>query len=225
MKIALVSLTAALCVLAPFVAHAQEKSYLQQNVPSQEKAFELTVATGYTQGFGSLQSNVGMPSVAQAGIGFDLAAGYRIDPRWALSLGGQYQEFDAQRANGARGFAGTLAAQFHIDPNVRLDPWVELGTGYRMLWETASSPAPNVLTHGVEIARARLGLDLRISPEIALSPLVGADATVFLWQDAVSSTAISSPSVATFVFGGIQGRLDLGGTKVGTTTVTSAPAQ
>ena len=48
-----------------------------------------------------------------------------------------------------------------------------------------------------------------------------ADATLFLWQDAGTSSALSNPRVGTFVFAGIQGRLDTGGTSVGTTTTTS----
>ena len=228
MKISIIVANAALAVFVPALANAQqaptgEKAYLQQSVPSVENAFELTVGTGYTQGFGMLQSGVGMPSVAKAGLGIDLGVGYRVAPRWSLTIGGQYQELDAQRATGARGVAMAFSAAYHIDPNVRLDPWVELGGGYRMLWETTSvANAPSLLTHGLELARARIGFDVRVSPEVAISPVIGADATVFLWQDATTNSAISSPTVSTFIFGGLQGRMDIGGTKVGTATITSA---
>lgn len=57
-------------------------------------------------------------------------------------------------------------------------------------------------------------------------PVIGADATTFLWQDVGgNNTAIGSPAVSTFVFAGVQGRRDFGGTKVGTTSVTSAPLE
>jgi hypothetical protein len=43
-----------------------------------------------------------------------------------------------------------------------------------------------------------------------------------LWQDAGTSTALSNPRVSTFVFAGVQGRFDAGGTQASaTTTVTS----
>jgi hypothetical protein len=215
----------ALAVFVPCPASAQEEPYLQRGVPTHENAFELSVGTGYTQGFGMLRSGVGMPSVARAGLGVDLGATYRVDRRWAVGIGGQYQELYAPSAAGARGFSWTIAAQYHIDPEIRLDPWVELGSGYRLLWEEHSGSVPNVLTHGFELARARLGIDFRISPEVALSPVIGADATLFQWQDSGTISAIASPTVSTFVFAGLQGRIDVGGTQVGTTTVTDATPQ
>jgi hypothetical protein len=227
MKAHLVTAAAALALLVPAVAGAQqaEKSYLEQGVPAPSQAFEATVGTGYTQGFGMLRSGVGMPQVAHEGIGVDASAGYRINPHFAISLGGQYQELNAQNASAARGATATLAAQYHIAPLTRLDPWLELGSGYRALWQVSNiAGAPTVLDHGWQIARARVGFDLRLSPDIAISPVIGADATVFLWEDvAGTNTAIGSPTVNTFVFAGVQGRLDLGGTKVGQATVTSAP--
>lgn len=227
MKAHLVTAAAALALLVPTLAGAQqaEKTYLQQGVPAPSQAFEATVGTGYTQGFGLLQSGVGMPQVAHEGIGIDASAGYRIDPHFAISFGGQYQELAAQNASAARGLTATVAGQYHIAPQTRLDPWLELGTGYRMLWLVPSTNIePTALNHGWEIARARFGFDLRISPDVAISPVIGADATVFLWQDVGgTNTAIGSPAVNTFIFAGVQGRIDLGGNKVGTATVTSAP--
>ena len=231
MKPHLVTAAAALALLVvPTIAHAQqaEKSWLQQGVPAPSQAFEATVGTGYTQPFGLLRSGVGMPDVAKAGIGVDVAGGYRIDPHWGVSLGGQYQELSAQNSNASRGVAFTIAAQYHIMPTTRMDPWLELGSGYRMLWQVQSennvnNTNPTVLNHGFQLARARAGFDVRLSEDIAIAPVIGADATVFLWQDNSTTTvAISDPRVSTFVFAGVQGRLDVGGTKVGTATTTSA---
>lgn len=222
---------AALAVLVPSIAGAQqqeiqpsEKTYTQQGLPAPAQAFEATVGTGYTQGFGMFRSGVGMPQVAHEGIGVDASAGYRIDPHWALSIGGEYQELNATNASAARGATATIAAQFHMAPTIRLDPWVELGSGYRALWLIPSTNIEaTALTHGWQIARARLGFDLRVSPDIAVAPVIGADATMFLWQDVSgNNAAIPSPAVSTFVFAGVQGRLDIGGNKVGTTTVTSS---
>jgi hypothetical protein len=227
MKAHLVAAAAALAVLVvPSLAGAQqaEKTWFQQGVPAPASAFEATIGTGYTQGFGMLRSGVGMPSVAREGIGVELSGGYRIDPHWAVSLGGQYTELKARNADAARGGALTIAAQYHIDPNTRLDPWVELGAGYRLLSQISPGGANtrDVLNHGFELARLRAGIDVRVSPDIALAPVIGADATLFTWQGTNgNNTAIADPSVSTFVFAGVQGRIDVGGNRVGTTTLTS----
>jgi outer membrane protein W len=228
----LVMAAAALAVLVvPTIARAQtqegEQPWAVQGVAAPSQAFELTVGTGYTQPFGELRRGLGMPQVAREGIGVDVGAGYRADPHWGLSIGGQYQELNAQNnVDAARGLAFTLAAQYHIVPQARLDPWVEIGTGYRMLWQVTGNNNPTVLNHGFELARARAGFDLRISPDVAIAPVVGADATVFLWQDAGDgSVAIADPRVSTFIFAGLQGRLDVGGTKVATVHTTSADTE
>lgn len=227
MKAQLVGIgVAALALLAPSLAGAQtaERTYLEHGVPAPSQALELTVGTGWTQGFGNLRSGVGMPSVAHEGIGVDANVGYRISPRFAVSIGAQYQELNAQASSAARGATATIAAQFHMAPTTRLDPWLELGGGYRGLWLVPNfANEPTNLIHGVQLARARLGFDVRLSPDIAIAPVIGADATMFLYQDVGgNNTAIGNPDVSTFVFAGLQGRIDVGGTKTGTATVTSA---
>jgi hypothetical protein len=227
MKAQLVTAAAVLVMLVPTLARAQqtetgEKTYFQQGVPAPSQALELTVGTGYTQPFGMLRSGVGMPQVAKAGIGVDVAGGYRIDPHWGISLGGQYQELTPERVDATRGVAATIAAQYHIAPMTRLDPFVELGTGYRALWQVPGNNQAQVLNHGLQLARLRAGFDVRLSPDIAVAPVIGADANLFLWQDSAGqNVAISNPAVNTFVFAGVQGRLDVGGTKVGQSTTTS----
>jgi hypothetical protein len=227
MKRTIVTASAVVLLLVPALARAQgtsgEKTYLQHGVPAPTEALELTVGTGYTQPFGLLRSGVGFPSVAKAGIGVDLSAGYRIDPHWGVSIGGQYQELAAQQLDGTRGVAATLAVQYHVAPTTRLDPWLELGSGYRALW-TVPQSGPVALDHGFQLARARIGFDVRLSPDVAIAPVVGADLTTFVWQDVGGTNrAIPSPALSTFVFAGIQGRVDLGGTHVGQATTTSAP--
>lgn len=214
--------------LAAHPARAQQssekRSWLQENVPAPNKAVEIAIASGYTQGFGETQRGVGVPSVATPGVGFELGAGYRINPRLSLGAVGQYYELNAERAANARGMTVGLAGTYHFAPEKRMDPWLELGTGYRLLWEV-SSVNPDVLTHGFQLARARVGLDIRGAEPVAFAPFVGADANLFLWQDAGSSVAIADPRLNTFIFAGIQGRFDFGGTPVSTTQVTSASAR
>lgn len=89
------------------------------------------------------------------------------------------------------------------------------------------------MRHGFELASAKVGYDFRVSEDLALAPVVGADLNMFLWQtdNNTTSIALSKAQVATFVYAGLQGRFDIGGTRGGTgmtagtstVPVTSAP--
>jgi len=223
MKTRITLAATALVALAGGQAGAQEKAWPARHLAAPSQAFELSLSTGYTQPFGQLAAGVGMPSIASSGVAAEVDIGYRADPHWSFAIGAQYQELTAERARGTRGGTGTLLAAYHFDPDRRMDPWLELGAGYRALWETQNANAgPTVLTHGIQLARLRLGVDLRGTEGVAIAPVIGADATMFLWQDAGTSTAIADPRLSTFVFAGVQGRFDVGGNTVGTTTTTSA---
>ena len=208
-----------------------EKAYGERLLEAPTKALEVVVGTGYTQGFGQLQQGVNMQDVATPGLGVDLQLGYRFDPRWAFLVAGQYQEFQAERADAARGLTGGLAIAYHFSPYTRVDPWLQFGTGYRLLWETHPDPTPNLMTHGFEPAKLSLGLDVRVSRDVAIAPVIGADLTVPLWQSVgnAPSTAIPDPRAAIYVFAGLQARFDATGTharpvtqQVEQTTVTEA---
>src|SRR5262245_32588702 len=56
----------------------QEPSYFKQRVEAPKDAFELSTGVGYTQPIGMLQSGVGMPSVATAGLALDLGLAFRM---------------------------------------------------------------------------------------------------------------------------------------------------
>ena len=234
MKIALSFVTLGLCVTAAGGALAQPPEpapyYVPYERPSERRleaprnALELSLGTGYSQGFGNLRSGVGMPSVVTPGAGLTLGVGYRIDPSWAVLWSGDYAELMAERSNTARTFTTGLALQYHLAPMQKVDPWVEVGAGYRFLIED-SSVGPNLLTHGFQLGRVRAGLDFRIADAVALGPMVGADATLFVFQDFPSlQTNISDPTISTFIFAGVQGRFDIGQStsSYGTPYVTSA---
>ena len=190
-------------------ASAQETStpYFQQYVAPPRNALELTIGTGYTQGFGSLYRGLGIPSVAREGVAVDLGLAYRIDPHWMIGITGEYQELDAQRAASARGVTAGAQAAYHFSPSNRVDPWAALGTGYRWLWEHNDAPGTTLTTQGLQIGRLTLGVDLRMSPQFAIAPVIGADLDVFLAQN---SAAVTDARTSTFVYAGLLGRFDLG---------------
>jgi hypothetical protein len=197
---------------APYIVTTSETPTTTTTLAAPTNAFELTLGTGYTQGFGNLQSGVGLPSIVTPGVAFDLGLGYRINPHFAVNWAGQYAELTAERTSTARSFTAGIAAQYHFTPLKKVDPWMEAGAGYRVLIQDTSI-GPNLVSHGFELARLRVGIDFRPEETISLGPVVGADASMFFWQDIPGApTTIADPRVSTFIFAGVQGRFNVGDT-------------
>lgn len=182
------------------------------------KAFEIGVNGGYTQGFGSLQGgpSTGNPTDAGFGVGVDL--GYRISTKWSLQGFSQYNQFIAtdmvRTRTDVRSALFGVSATFHGMPHNRIDPWLSVGSGYRLLWQMPEGVANDVFYHGFEPARLHVGLDMRASKDVALGPVVGADVNYFVWknpENGVSGQMIADRRLSTFVFAGVQGRFDAGG--------------
>ena len=197
------------------LAQENDESYLRHHVDPPRNALELTVGTGYTEGFGILANDVGMPSVAQEGMAFNFGIGYRLSPHWSIGAMGEYQKFQAERSSAVDGAVTGLQAAYHFAPYRRVDPWISLGAGYRWLWEVYHDSAPNtpvngktpqVLTQGVD-ARLLLGMDIRMTQEFAMGPYIGADLTVFTSQNIA---AVDNPGTSVFVHAGLMGRFDIG---------------
>lgn len=197
-------------------AGAQEvNDYLTEHVEAPSHALELKVGTGYTQGFGMIGRGRSLPDTAGPGFGVSADVDYRVDPRWSFGAEAQYQEFTKEQNASARGLAANGGATYHFNPSVRGDPWLRLGGGYRLLWENDAGGVSglDVVRHGFDLLTAKLGYDVRVSEDVALAPVLGADVTMFLWQDASSngSHPMGVAQTGTFVYAGLQGRFDLGG--------------
>lgn len=202
-------------------AQSQTKDAVQEegsakNLAPATNAVELTIGTGYEQGFGNIQT--GQPSLTdfgQAGGAVQTSVGYRVLPQLTLSLYGSFAGFG--RASGVDPSANIYSAaagvqtDWHFLPKgSELDPWVSLGSGWRGYWVNQSSG--NVTDQGMEIAKLQVGLDYRIAQAVAISPVVGADLSTFFTQQTPESsgwTNISSPQVNTFFFAGVMGRFDI----------------
>jgi hypothetical protein len=193
-----------------------QETYVRRGVAAPTNSFELKVGAAYTQGFGMLTPGRSILDVAGAGIAADLDLDYRADPHVSVGLQGEYQEFNNNSTNNtaARGFAGNVGVTFHANPSSRGDPWLRFGTGYRLLWDVnPTNGTPTQLVHGFELGKLILGYDIRVDPQVALAPAVGADLNLFAWQyqNGVSTT-LHNAQVGMYVFAGLQGRFDIGPT-------------
>ncbi len=226
---------------APAAAQTVEREMVPAPLRAPRRAFEVNADVGYTQGFGAVGGGRSMRDVAEAGVGLGVGVGYRASPTFSIAATGQFQGLNASntlpRGTQARGATAGIEATFHAAPYEHADPWVSVGAGYRMLWEVPGGSAPSTLTHGFELAKVSIGVDLRPSEDIALSPMIGADLDMFSWRSPTGGemTALSDRGVNAFVFAGLRGRFDVGGvrdtrveqktstTVITTTSTTSAP--
>jgi len=182
------------------------------------KAFEIGINTGYTQGFGSLQGGTAGGNPTDAGFGAGLDLGYRMSTKWSIQGYSQYNQFIASgmvatRTNVRSALLG-VSATFHGMPYNRVDPWLSVGSGYRLLWQMPEGTGNDVLYHGFEPAKLQVGLDMRPSRDIALGPVIGGDVNYFVWKSpemGPSNQMIADKRLSAFVFAGVQGRFDVGG--------------
>jgi hypothetical protein len=180
-------------------------------------ALELGVGAGYTQGFGAFTSDPRVGAGAGGTIGVGI--GYRLDPRWSVGGTVQYQGYGSRgpEVSTLRGMTADFGGTLHLAPFERLDPYVNLSSGYRLFAESPAGNAPATLTHGIEIGKVKVGLDVRASESVAVSPVLGIDLDLFPWITGGAPAAMQAPSsrgVSTFIFAGVEGRFDVGGQRV-----------
>ncbi len=212
----LASLVAASAPGATAQAQEVRELVLPRTLPTPSHALELSVGTGYTQGFGMLAPKRTVAEASGAGIGVGLALDYRLDATWSFGLEGQYQEYESRQNASARGLALQAGATYHFAPVQRGDPWLRLGTGYRSVFESGPPGAggTDIGRHGLELVAARFGYDVRVVQDVAIAPVIGADLDLFVWNDGSGAPgAMSAAQPAVFAYAGLQGRFDLGGTR------------
>lgn len=179
-------------------------------------AFELGLGAGYVQGFGDLGGAADGPNTGGGGLGLSLTAGSRLSSALALGWRGQYFELaedDAVTGTDLRGLATSIEAIFHLAPFLRVNPWVSAGAGYRMIWAAPGGPENNLLTHGLQLARAAVGLEYRASRSFAVGPFLAYDLNVLLYENPegpLPDRRLEDTDFTSFVEAGIQGRFDFG---------------
>ena len=216
---------AVLLLIVPAVATAQPEATDTTGVGHAVLAvpagtFEIAVATGYAQGGGRLGGDLrSLEDVAGPGGAVEVDLGYRVIPQLALGVygtlsGSQHGDLIDSSTN-VIGAAAGLHAAWHFRPHVSIDPWVSLGGGWHALWLEPDTGKVTSL-QGFDLARLQLGVDYRITKEIAIAPVVGGSVSMFVSQDSPMTTGyteISDKKVNFTGFIGLSGRFDFGSTE------------
>jgi hypothetical protein len=222
---------AALVCTAAGAASAQDlDTVMRSQLPAPRQAFELGIDTGYTQGFGLLEPNRPLASVADAGFTVGGHFGVRMSPMASVGLAASYhtQTPDARMGSDTdlHGMVVSVEATGHFLPTNRIDPFITIGGGYRALWIVPPGTADNRMVHGFQLGKINAGFDMRATKDIAIGPFIGADVNLFVWNDPEDgpNAQLARPVVSTFIYAGVQGRFDVGGTRempaAGITTTT-----
>jgi len=213
-------------VLVTGVAHADPGAFnpdafdlsgaLDRDVAPTGRALEIAVGGGYTQGAGGAGAAGSIEDVTGAGGNVELQVGVRIRPSFTLGAYGTLARFDAGDMlpeGRAWGATGGVQARWNAREDRSIDPWISVGAGWRGLWLSPSSGGSSS-AHGVELLRVQLGVDYRISPSFAITPVVGASASTFLVEDGPLSdglTRVRDNQLDVYGFTGVLGRFDIGG--------------
>lgn len=199
----------------------QQSTYESERLPrgtvkAPANAFEIQVNMGYAQGLGPrIPAKGALPatSLDRPGMGAALGLAYRATPHASVGLIGTYSMQDTPAGAQMHGATASLDATYHANPYQRLDPYLSLGAGYRMLSDRVSKNGPDTFTHGFQLARAAIGVDVRVSKDVAIAPTIGGDVDMFLWRSGkgTGTQTIHNPKVNGYLFAGVAGRFDLGG--------------
>ena len=214
-------LVPALSLLVPAVALAQpeqtESTGFDRDVAAAKHAFEVSVGAGYAQGAGDTGGDMAaLDELTGPGGAIEVGLGYRVIPNLTLGAYGTLSTFDNGDAldndTNAIGASAGVQAAWHFRPDRSVDPWIRLGTGWKGLWLDPERGKTTSL-QGLELAQFQVGVDYRITPEIAISPVVGGSLGMFVSQDTPMTddyTEIADKQVNFTGFAGIAGTFDFG---------------
>jgi hypothetical protein len=214
---------AVVLMVVPAVAGAQPEptdavGWGHAVAPVPDRTFEIAIATGYAQGGGKLGGDLGsLEDVTGPGGAVEVDLGIRIIPQLTVGLYGTLAKSQhGDRIDSDTSVLGATAgvqAAWHFRPHVSIDPWVSLGGGWRALWLDPDGGKVTSL-QGFELARLQLGVDYRVTKEIAIAPVIGGSLSMFVSQDSPMTTGyteIQDKKVNVTGFVGLSGRFDFGG--------------
>jgi hypothetical protein len=199
---------------------AERPSRIDAELAAPRNALELAVSGTYTQGLSSPAGGMSALDLTKAGGAIEVQIGYRVRPNLSFSVSAEYDRFLPgellSSSASTRGLVVGANATYHLHPFHRMDPWARAGIGYRMLWAAGDGAMPNTLWHGFQFVKLNMGVDFRTTKDLAIGPMAGVDLSQFVWRNSAGESGdrqISDQRVVPFVYGGLQGRFDLFGTR------------
>lgn len=210
------TLISATLALGASAALAQDISVAPTVSGGTNKAFEVSLGIGYTQGFGDIGKGTGtIADIGSVGAAAELGLGYRANPNLLVGVyagASRYVQGNLNRGS-VCGYQAGVQGNWHFTPGQKLDPWVGVGGGWRML--CLNEDAGSTTFHGLDVARLQVGVDYQLSPTFAIAPVIGASLNMLLTAKGPLDTSfnnVTDPKLNVFVFGGITGRFDFFGT-------------
>jgi hypothetical protein len=195
----------------PALADA-DLSAANTSIPAVDQALELTVGLMSAHGAGNIGGDLpAVRDVGGSGLAIDASIGWRATRNFSfggyLNAGG-FGNPDSS-SDGAATFAAGIKADWHFMPAAKLDPWVSIGTGVKVM-AIENGDDERAFT-GLEVARLQLGLDIRRSARFAWGPVIGVSATQFNTQydDAMDHAMDIRDKQINWTFSvGVLGRFD-----------------
>jgi hypothetical protein len=193
---------------------AQEVPAAPVSVGAEGHAVELGVSGGFTDGWGTLGTGtVGHVTVPGAGGALELEPAWRALPAVAVGAYGWGAQLGQVAALPFPGYvlqagAGVEGSVHVLPASPTLDPWFGLGTGWRGQWLNSNSGS--LSQDGWEIVRARAGVDSRVTPGLALGPVIGASLTRYYTEELPGGSwmGVPHPGLDVYVFAGVRATLD-----------------
>lgn len=203
---------AAAALLAPS-ARAQQGSVsvpLTARESQETNALEIAVGLGAAQEFGTAVS--GGLGLENLGVGLDLRAGWRINPRWMVGVYSASGFYSSSSSSAATTLSTSAGVQVNYHFATARRPWIGLGTGWHGYW--LSRDSGRTAYQGLDLVRLQVGLDMPVTPSFSVEPTLGVTLSTFLSQKAPSSGAsadVKPNSVSLSVLVGMLARFDLFG--------------
>jgi hypothetical protein len=215
LRIGPAGIAATLALLWPSASAEAQEEPAPPPVGSRGNALELGVGAGFAQVWNPASAGGGGRALTQ-GIGGALAIdlGYRATPGLALGVWGEGAELGGTVvqpvASSLYAAAAGVGGTWHFGPRAPdVDPWVAVGTGWRGQW-FGYQGGGTYSEHGLELARARVGVDVRVSPAVAIGPVAGGSVDLFLTQELPGGSwmRVTSSPTAESLFAGVHGTFD-----------------
>ena len=197
------------------------------NTAAPRHAFEAVLDVAYVQPTGGVSDGHTVQEAIGGGVELGLGVGYRFAPLWSLDLRGDFHDSVGRglgSTGDARGLAVVVGPTFHVLPYEFIDPYLSLGSGYRLLVEQRDGAEAHPTTTGLDLLRVQVGFDVRTSSSVGLSLYLAGDVTTFRWSSSGSSfgTLSGGPDLSVFFSGGAQARFDIGGARERLPNVTAS---